>query len=111
MIIVHAYSYGYHFEDSMIDPFVLVNKAASETTSTATVPGTFLVDTFPLREYLHVSPLSFFYHIPQVKYVPEWVPGAGFKKKAREWRALQEAVVNRPYNMVQEEMVCSYWND
>ncbi|KAI9567140.1 cytochrome P450 [Boletus coccyginus] len=79
--------YGYHFEDSMTDPFVLVNKAASETTSTATVPGTFLVDTFPL-----------------LKYVPEWVPGAGFKKKAREWRALQEAVVNRPYNMVQEEM-------
>ena len=42
--------YGYTFEDAMKDPFVLVNKAASETTSTATVPGTFLVDTFPIRE-------------------------------------------------------------
>jgi len=65
-----------------------VNKAASETTSAATVPGTFLVDTFPM-----------------LKYVPEWMPGAGFKKIAREWRALQETVVNRPYNMVQEQMV------
>lgn len=33
------------------------------------------------------------------------MPGAGFKKIAREWRALQETVVNRPYNMVQEQMV------
>ncbi|ETW79565.1 cytochrome P450 monooxygenase 37 [Heterobasidion irregulare TC 32-1] len=78
--------YGYTFEDAMKDPFVLVNKAASETTSTATVPGTFLVDTFPI-----------------LKYVPEWMPGAGFKKIAREWRILQEAVVNRPFDMVRDQ--------
>lgn len=52
MLTEPVHSYGYHFEDAMTDPFVLVNKAASETTSAATVPGTFLVDTFPMRESL-----------------------------------------------------------
>lgn len=58
-------SYGYHLNDAMTDPFVLVNKAASETTSAATVPGTFLVDTFPLREYVHTSLLPSVHHIPK----------------------------------------------
>lgn len=78
--------YGYDFEDAMKDPYVLVNKAASESTSTATVPGTFLVDTFPI-----------------LKYVPEWVPGAGFQKIAKKWRKLQEAVVHGAYDMVVEQ--------
>ena len=39
----------------MTDPYVLVNRAASESTSAATVPGTFLVDAFPIREFLSVT--------------------------------------------------------
>ena len=101
--------YGYTFEDAMKDPFVLVNKAASETTSTATVPGTFLVDTFPIRER-NISSFSLLcsYNLDPddlVKHVPEWMPGAGFKKIAREWRILQEAVVNRPFDMVRDQHV------
>ena len=40
-----------------------------------------------------------------VKYVPEWVPGASFKRKAREWRQLSEAMINAPYNMVKSKVV------
>jgi hypothetical protein len=40
-----------------------------------------------------------------VKYVPEWMPGAGFKKKAREWRKLSQAMINIPYDMVKEKFV------
>jgi len=47
--------YGYIVTDAMSDPLVLVNKAASESTSQATVPGTFLVDTFPIRKFLCLS--------------------------------------------------------
>ena len=43
--------------------------------------------------------------ILQVKHVPEWFPGAGFKKKAREWRKLSEAMINEPYEMVKEKVV------
>lgn len=39
----------------MKDPYVLVNKAASESTSAATVPGTFLVDAAPFRESMSSS--------------------------------------------------------
>lgn len=40
-----------------------------------------------------------------VKYVPEWVPGAGFKKTARSWRTLQESVVNGLFNVVVDQHV------
>ena len=40
-----------------------------------------------------------------MKYVPEWMPGAGFKRKAKEWRKLSQAMINVPYNMVNEKFV------
>lgn len=40
-----------------------------------------------------------------VKYVPEWMPGAGFKAKAKEWRKLSQAMINVPYDMVKEKFV------
>ncbi|KAG5644264.1 hypothetical protein DXG03_008749 [Asterophora parasitica] len=46
----------------------------------AGVPGTFLVDTFPF-----------------LKYVPSWMPGAGFRRKAKEWRKLALDMANVPY--------------
>lgn len=40
-----------------------------------------------------------------VKYVPEWMPGAGFKKIAKKWRKLQESVRHGAYDMVVEQQV------
>ncbi|KIJ57190.1 hypothetical protein M422DRAFT_23283 [Sphaerobolus stellatus SS14] len=51
------------------DPYIKLAEDAFDAGSQAANPGTFLVDTFPI-----------------LKYVPEWMPGAGFKKKARIWR-------------------------
>ncbi|TFK41776.1 cytochrome P450 [Crucibulum laeve] len=53
------------------DPFVKLAEDAIETFSIAGVPGAFLVDALPI-----------------LKYVPEFIPGAGFKRKAKEWRKL-----------------------
>ncbi|KXN82774.1 O-methylsterigmatocystin oxidoreductase [Leucoagaricus sp. SymC.cos] len=47
----------------------------------AAVPGAFLVDM-----------------LPWLKYVPEWMPGAGFQKKAREWGTLAKRMVELPYS-------------
>ena len=33
------------------------------------------------------------------------MPGAGFKKIARQWRRLQESVRNKPYDMVVDQQV------
>lgn len=53
--------------------------------SQATVPGRWLVDT-----------------IPMLVHVPEWFPGAGFKKTARLWRKNVMDCVNIPYNFAKQ---------
>lgn len=40
-----------------------------------------------------------------VQHLPAWFPGAGFKRKAAEWRAKMEEFVDRPYEIVKERMV------
>jgi hypothetical protein len=40
-----------------------------------------------------------------VKYVPEWLPGAGFKKKAREWKKLSIELRDRPFELLKAAMV------
>jgi hypothetical protein len=45
-----------------------------------------------------------------VKYVPAWVPGAGFQKIAARSRKLNEEFLNGPYDLVKEEMVKSHLN-
>ncbi|KAL1751253.1 cytochrome P450 [Schizophyllum commune] len=42
--------------------------------------------------------------IPTLKYVPEWMPGAGFKRVAREGRAVAHDIVHRPFREVKESL-------
>lgn len=46
-----------------------------------------------------------FSQLHTVKYVPSWVPGAGFKTKAKEWRVEVEACVEEPFNFVKDQLV------
>lgn len=61
--------------------------------------------------YLHVrgltipSLLVFFNSLSLVKHVPEWMPGASFKRKAREWRRAAERVYTIPFDDVKQTMV------
>ena len=80
-------AYGIQIKEKN-DPFINLAEAAVKALSEATVPGAFLVDL-----------------IPTLKYVPEFVPGAGFKKQARIWRKLQEDFRERPYLASIEAMV------
>ncbi|KAH9072900.1 hypothetical protein EDB83DRAFT_141097 [Lactarius deliciosus] len=70
------------------DPYVRLVDEGLQSTSEAAVPGPFLVDLF----------LS-------LKHVPEWIPGAGFKKRAKEWRKLSQVMTNFPYDMVNDKVV------
>jgi hypothetical protein len=40
-----------------------------------------------------------------VKHIPEWLPGGGFKKIAREWRRVAEETADRPFEFVKDNMV------
>jgi hypothetical protein len=42
---------------------------------------------------------------PFLKYIPAWVPGMAFKRNAIEWKAQMEEFVNRPFELVQENIV------
>ena len=70
------------------DPFINLAESAMQSASTAASIGTFLVDMIPI-----------------LKYVPEFVPGAGFKKQARIWRKLQEDFRERPFLAAIDAMV------
>lgn len=70
------------------DPYIKTAELGVRGLVTAAVPGSFLVDIFPF-----------------LKYVPEWMPGAGFKKKAREWRKWARDMVEVPYEAAKENIV------
>jgi len=51
-------------------------------------PGAFLVDSIPL-----------------LKYVPSWMPGAGFKRKAKEWNSWATDMREIPFKAAQSAIV------
>ncbi|EIN05557.1 cytochrome P450 [Punctularia strigosozonata HHB-11173 SS5] len=66
-----------------------INKAeeALQTLSLAGNPTAYLVNTFPW-----------------LKYIPNWFPGAQFKRQAARWRQIAYEFVTNPLNHVKEEM-------
>jgi cytochrome P450 len=79
--------YGYTIEPHSNDPLVDLADRAMVQFSAATVPGAWLVDIVPVLEYL-----------------PEWMPGAAFKKTARLWRRSLFDTVTMPYEFVKQQM-------
>lgn len=71
------------------DPFIAAAEETVHALVKAILPGAFLVDVLPV-----------------LRYVPEWLPGAGFKKQARLWRETLEMMVDVPFQVVKRNMVC-----
>ena len=42
---------------------------------------------------------------PALKYLPSWMPGSGFLKKAKRWKAMLEQAVDVPYKLALNAMV------
>lgn len=43
-------------------------------------------------------------NIIQVRYVPEWFPGTGWKQTAKDWHATLQSIAERPYAFVKHQM-------
>ena len=43
--------------------------------------------------------------LPWLKYVPSWMPGAQFKRDAKEWRATLKNSMIQPFNAATQAMV------
>lgn len=69
-------------------PFVTLIERANQNFNAATVPGAFLVDFFPALRHL-----------------PEWLPGMGFKKLARDWAKDTSNMAEVPYAFTKAQMV------
>ncbi|KAG2141325.1 cytochrome P450 [Suillus clintonianus] len=84
--IILRISHGYEVKEKN-DPFIDLADRAMDQFSRATAPGAFMVDIMPL-----------------LAKVPEWFPGVGFKRLAREWHQTLEEMVDAPYKFVQDQM-------
>ncbi|KAG2138828.1 cytochrome P450 [Suillus cothurnatus] len=84
--IILRISYGYDVKENN-DPFVDLADRGMDQLSQSTAPGAFMVDI-----------------IPWLVKVPEWFPGAGFKRLAREWHQTLEEMVDAPYKFVKDQM-------
>ncbi|OGE54266.1 hypothetical protein PENARI_c006G06548 [Penicillium arizonense] len=85
--VILKIAYGYTVEAHIRDPLVHISNLALDHFSKAGTPGAWLVDM-----------------IPALKYVPSWVPGAGFKRKAQVWKKNLETVADKPYAFVKQKM-------
>ena len=72
------------------DEIIRVIDASMEAFAEGLVPGAFLVEYFPF-----------------LRYVPAWLPGAGFQKRLRRWRDASHAMVDMPYERAKRTMVCT----
>ncbi|KAF4616642.1 hypothetical protein D9613_008328 [Agrocybe pediades] len=84
--VIMSITYGINIQPKD-DPYINAAEKGVFPVTIAAVPGSFLVDT-----------------ISVLKYVPEWVPGASFKTKAREWKKLARHMVEAPFAATKKMM-------
>ncbi|KAG2119059.1 cytochrome P450 [Suillus discolor] len=84
--VILRISHGYEVKEND-DPFVDLADRVVDQWSRATAPGAFIADAVPFL----------------IK-VPEWFPGAGFKRLAREWHDDFEELISAPYKFVVDQM-------
>jgi hypothetical protein len=66
-----------------------------------------LVDVMPIRVFL-LAPFFFvtkLFFVSPVRHIPDWVPGAGFKRRASAWATTLREMVDLPHNFVKQQMV------
>ncbi|KAG6902124.1 hypothetical protein C0995_004070 [Termitomyces sp. Mi166 len=73
--------------DSKYDLYVTAAEEGVNGLKIAGKPGAFLVDSIPI-----------------LKYIPDWMPFAGFKRKAKYWRMFALGMVNTPYEEVKRNI-------
>ncbi|KAF5366421.1 hypothetical protein D9758_009789 [Tetrapyrgos nigripes] len=82
--IILRVAYGYEVEEKN-DPFVHIANTAMDNFNKATAPGAFLVNQMPI-----------------LLNVPDWFPGAGWKKLGKSWAKDYWAMVDIPFEYVKK---------
>lgn len=100
--MISRITYGYD-PDAENDRYIWVASQCENIIAQAGRPGAYLVDIFPICScHLMVSrdtdPVI-------VKYIPRWLPFAGFKRQAMTWSLLVQELLESPFTFVKEKMV------
>ncbi|EJD37771.1 cytochrome P450 [Auricularia subglabra TFB-10046 SS5] len=69
------------------DPYILLGEESVAIASRACAQGAYLVDV-----------------VPFLRYLPSWLPGMGFKRRARIWKALQLRARDSPYEFAKAQL-------
>lgn len=69
------------------DPYIQLGEESLQIASKAGAQGVYLVDVLPF-----------------LKYLPDWLPGMGFKRQARIWKATQLRARDEPVDYVKEQL-------
>ncbi|THU80027.1 cytochrome P450 [Dendrothele bispora CBS 962.96] len=85
-VLIMDITYGINSKEA--EPYITTAIEALDSIAIAGTPGAFLVDMLPF-----------------LKYVPEWFPGAGFKKKAKKWSELRIKMTEKPFIAAKKQIV------
>ncbi|KPM36011.1 O-methylsterigmatocystin oxidoreductase [Neonectria ditissima] len=85
--VILKIAYGYTAEPFKNDLLVDMAGDAMDKFARAGVPGAFMVDMMPFLRYL-----------------PDWIPGTGFKKIAQQWKAELTRTTEKPYAFVKDQL-------
>ncbi|KAG5991739.1 hypothetical protein E4U52_003373 [Claviceps spartinae] len=79
--------YDYAIEPHQADPLVTIIERTMVIFSKTVLPFAWAVDM-----------------VPQLRYLPSWLPGVSFHKTARQWKPVAERMIDVPYNFVRQQM-------
>jgi hypothetical protein len=82
-----ALAYGLQIQKND-DPYIQIAEKALIGIAASGAPGAFLVDSITL-----------------LKYIPSWMPGAAFKRKANEWKSYASDMMNVPFEAAEVAIV------
>ncbi|TDL20089.1 cytochrome P450 [Rickenella mellea] len=85
--IILKISHGYTIDPTGNDPLVDLADDALLQFSLAATPGAWLVDLVPI-----------------LRYIPDWMPGAGFKRTAKKWYQTVKDLTDKPHAFVRRQM-------
>ena len=102
--IILRLSHGYITQEGD-DPLVQLAELANSQLSKATAAGGHFVDFLPFCKLAIHSSMFKVPTAPTVKYIPSWFPGAGFKRRAKEYSVVVHDLLETPHNYVMSQLV------
>jgi len=85
--MILSLAYGITIKDSD-DPYISTAEISLNGFAEAGIPGSFLVD-----------------YLPFLKHIPNWMPGASFKRQAAYWAKANEDLREKPFLHVKDQLV------